>query len=194
MGKVWCYSTGYQAPVRNANVNDTSFYRRIVFLFLIGKTHYIRYLIEKINEKKLIYLPPDMAKELSKPTFLAFLLQCPNSILIIEDAENIIRDRSSAIFNPTQAVANLLNLSDGLLNDALAIQIVATFNCDLTTVDSALLRPGRLIANHAFDKLDVSTAKRLSEKLGYGVEHITEPMTLADIYNANPQSEIDIVQ
>ena len=62
-------------------------------------------------------------------------------------------------------------------------QIIATFNCDLTKIDPALLRKGRLIANYEFNKLDLDSAKILSDKLGFGTEAITEPMTLAEIYN-----------
>ncbi|CAF1491884.1 unnamed protein product [Adineta steineri] len=149
-----------------------------------GKTHYIRYLIHEIQGKTLIYVPPDMAKEISSPDFLPFLMQYPDSILIIEDAENIIKDRNESSF-PSQAVANLLNLSDGLLGDAMHQQIVATFNCDLTTIDPALLRKGRLIANYEFNKLDLESSKILSEKLGFGTNNITKPMTLAEIYNQN---------
>ena len=50
-----------------------------------------------------------MAKEISSPEFLPFLMQYQNSILIIEDAENIIKDRNETLV-PSQAVANLLNL------------------------------------------------------------------------------------
>ena len=150
---------------------------------ILGKTHYIRYLIKVIKEKNLIYLPPDMANDFSKPALLTFLLKHPNSILIIEDAENIVRDRTDLKFNPTQAVANLLNLSDGLLNDALSMQIIATFNCELSSIDQALLRPGRLIAIHAFDRLPIDNAKRLSKSLDLGEDHVTTPMTLAEIYN-----------
>ncbi|UJR07363.1 hypothetical protein I4U23_011649 [Adineta vaga] len=151
-----------------------------------GKTHYIRYLIHEIQEKTLIYVPPDMAKEISSPDFLPFLMQYPDSILIIEDAENIIKDRNESSF-PSQAVANLLNLSDGLLGDAMHQQIIATFNCDLTTIDPALLRKGRLIANYEFNKLDLESSKILSEKLGFGTKNIIEPMTLAEVYNQNEQ-------
>jgi len=73
--------------------------------------------------------------------------------------------------------------SDGLLGDAMHQQIIATFNCDLTTIDPALLRKGRLIANYEFNKLDLESSKILSDKLGFGKENITEPMTLAEIYN-----------
>ncbi|CAF2828606.1 unnamed protein product [Rotaria sp. Silwood2] len=158
-----------------------------------GKTHYIRYLIEEIQEKKLIYIPPDMAKDISKPEFLPFLLQHPNSILIIEDAENIIRDRNEITLNASQAVANLLNLSDGLLGDAMHMQIIATFNCDLTIIDRALLRKGRLIADYEFGKLNVDNAKLLSNKLGFAIEHISEPMTLAGIYNQNEENNVEII-
>jgi SpoVK/Ycf46/Vps4 family AAA+-type ATPase len=134
-----------------------------------------------------------MAKDISKPEFLTFLLTHPNSILIIEDAENIIRDRNDQTFNTTQAVANLLNLSDGLLGDAIHMQIIATFNCDLTVIDKALLRKGRLIANYNFGKLDVNNAKILSEKLGLATENISIPMTLAEIYNQNKENEIETI-
>ena len=36
-------------------------------------------------------------------------MEYPDSILIIEDAENIIKDRNETLV-PSQAVANLLNL------------------------------------------------------------------------------------
>jgi hypothetical protein len=165
--------------------------RHTRFIVCLGKTNYIRYLIEEIEDKKLIYVPPDMAKDISKPEFLTFLLKHPGSILIIEDAENIIRDRNEIILNPSQAVANLLNLSDGLLGDAVHMQIIATFNCDLTAIDKALLRKGRLIASYEFGKLNVNNAKILSEKLGFGMEHITTAMTLAEIYNQNKENEIE---
>lgn len=181
----------------------------LFFLVYLGKTHYIRYLIHEIEDKTLIYVPPDMAKEISSPEFLPFLMQYQESILIIEDAENIIKDRNESLI-PSQAVANLLNLcvlenscqsliinrcffsqfrSDGLLGDAMHQQIIATFNCDLTTIDPALLRKGRLIANYEFNKLDIESSKILSDKLGYGTEQIIEPMTLAEIYNQNEKSD-----
>ena len=49
-------------------------------------------------------------------------------------------------------------------------------------IDTALLRKGRLIAEHKFDKLPVDDANKLIKHLG--MEHIaTEPMTLTEIYN-----------
>jgi SpoVK/Ycf46/Vps4 family AAA+-type ATPase len=116
-----------------------------------------------------------------------------NSILIIEDAENIIRDRNEITLDASQAVANLLNLSDGLLGDAMHMQIIATFNCNLGIIDKALLRKGRLIANYQFEKVDVNNAKILSEKLGFGKEHISTSMTLAEVYNQQKEDDIEMI-
>ncbi|CAF4798466.1 unnamed protein product, partial [Rotaria socialis] len=38
-------------------------------------------------------------------------------------------------------------------------------------------------ANYEFNKLDLESSKILSDKLGFGTESVTEPMTLAEIYN-----------
>jgi SpoVK/Ycf46/Vps4 family AAA+-type ATPase len=145
-----------------------------------GKTHYIRYLIQEFTDKQLIYVPPDMTSSISTPEFFPFMLQNKDSILIIEDAENIIKSREDKT-STTQSVANLLNLSDGLLGDSLHQPIIATFNCEINSIDSALLRKGRLICQHEFSKLSVENAQKLSNQLGFSTK-IVEPMTLADIY------------
>ncbi|CAF3328631.1 unnamed protein product [Rotaria socialis] len=147
-----------------------------------GKTYYIRYLINEVKEKSLIYVPPDLVTEMTKPGFLPFLMQYPNSILIIEDAENIILNRKDSI-NPNQAVSNLLNLSDGLLGDAMHQQIITTFNCEIKGIDPALLREGRLLVEHKFDKLSAENARRLSTELGIdGADQIQSSMSLSEIY------------
>ena len=66
-------------------------------------------MIQEVKDKTLIYIPPDMANEIASPRFLPFLMEQENAVLIIEDAENIIKDRNESSA-PTQAVANLLNL------------------------------------------------------------------------------------
>lgn len=148
-----------------------------------GKTTYLRYLTNKIKDKRLIYLPPDMAYRLSDPDFITFLMNYPNSVLFIEDAENCLRTRDAG---GNQAVSNLLNSSDGLLGDALKLQIVCTFNCDIKEIDSALLRPGRLIAEYRLEKLSLDKTLSLIKKT-YGedtnINLPTEPMTLAEIFN-----------
>lgn len=143
-----------------------------------GKTSYIRYLITSVK-KKVIFLPPNMASAITNPNLLTLLIENPNSIFIIEDAENIVFDREQ---NGASPVSALLNISDGLLSDCLNIQIVCSFNTDISKVDPALMRKGRLIAKYEFKELEVSKAQELSNKLGFKTK-IDRSMTLTDIYN-----------
>ena len=146
-----------------------------------GKTTFLRKLITSDLGKQVIYMPPDLADRISSPEFVTFLMENPNSILIIEDAENILRAREAG---GSQAVSNLLNVSDGILGDALHLQIVCTFNCGIEELDKALLRPGRLIAEYRFDKLKRERATKLIKKV-YGDEapRADEDMSLAEIFN-----------
>lgn len=144
-----------------------------------GKTNYIRYVVSNIIKKTILYIPPDMATELASPLFIPFLVTVPNSILIIEDAENVLVKRSG---QHNQAIANILNLSDGLLSDYLNIQIIATFNTDLSNIDDALLRKGRLIAKYNFKELTADKVEKLAKKLK--INNIGDKAnTLAEIYN-----------
>ena len=143
-----------------------------------GKTSYIRYLITQIG-KPVIFLPPGMAASINDPGMMSLLINYPNSVFVIEDAENIIIDRNH---NGSSSVSALLNLADGLLSDCLNIQIICSFNTDLSRVDSALTRKGRLIARYEFSELDVSKAQALSDRLGFS-SVIVSPMTLAALYN-----------
>jgi hypothetical protein len=147
-----------------------------------GKTTYLRYLVGKIR-KRVLFLSPSVAGNLMNPDFIELLIDHPNSVVIIEDAENIIMDRRHT---GNSAVSNLLNISDGLLADFLNVQLVCTFNNSLTMVDQALMRKGRMIAKYEFGKLGISKARRLSAYFGHDTV-INEPMTIADI--ANPHEK-----
>ena len=148
-----------------------------------GKTNYIKYLSGKIN-KKIIFMPPNLAASITSPRLMELMFENPNSVLIIEDAERIIRNRDQDKNSPISA---LLNLSDGLLSDCLNIQIICTFNTDLSNVDQALMRKGRLISKYEFKALEVKKANTLSKKLGYNA-HFTEPQVLSNIYNQNEKN------
>lgn len=143
-----------------------------------GKTTYLRHLIGSLK-KKVMFVSPSVASNLMNPEFMDLLIDNPNSVLVIEDAENIIMDRR---FSSQSSVSNLLNISDGLLSDCLNVQIICTLNSELSFVDSALMRKGRLIAKYEFGKLDIAKANKLSSHLGL-TNTITKPMTLAEITN-----------
>ena len=146
-----------------------------------GKTHYLKYLASKIKDKKVMFVPPYLVDFITSPEMTPFLIENSDSILFIEDAERVITDRDT---NAANGVSNILNLTDGILGDILNIQIVATFNMDRKKIDTALLRKGRLIAEHKFEKLPVDETNKLLDHLGKNHKS-TEPMSLADIYNVD---------
>ena len=144
-----------------------------------GKTHYLKYLASKIKNKRVLFIPPFLADFITSPEMTPFLIQNAGSVLFIEDAERVITDRNNGGGN---GVSNILNITDGILSDILNIQIVATFNMDKAKIDSALLRKGRLIAEHKFDALPIEDAQALIDHLGYEYK-AEKPMTLTEIYN-----------
>lgn len=151
-----------------------------------GKTSYIRYLM-CLLKKNIIFLPPNMASSITNPNLISILIDNPNSIFVIEDAENIVIAREQNVNSP---VSTLLNISDGLLADCLNIQIICSFNTDISKIDSALTRKGRLIAKYEFKELETKKAQQLSDKLGFQTI-ITQPLSLTAIYN---QGEKDFIE
>lgn len=149
-----------------------------------GKTSYIKYLTRLINDKEILFIPPAMAESLSEPSIIPFLMEHKNSILIVEDAERVIADRESN--GSSVGVSNILNLTDGILGDCLNIQIIATFNMKREKIDQALLRKGRLIVEHKFEKLSTEEANQLLKHLGKE-KRVDKGMSLADIYNIDEE-------
>lgn len=144
-----------------------------------GKTNYLRHLIRNVN-KKIIFLPPELSLELANPGFVTFFMDHPDSILIIEDSETVLKTREAG---GNQAVANLLNMSDGILGDALSLQIICTLNAEMEHIDKALLREGRLVEMHEFNELSEEKTEKLFKKL-YGDDAVppVKEMTLSQIF------------
>lgn len=149
-----------------------------------GKTTYIKHLISRFRDKIFIFIQNDFIRELLKPSFIAFLLQNKDTILIIEDAEKVVVARDSS--SDESVVSTLLQLTDGLFSDFLNIKIVCTFNTNLDRIDKALLRKGRMIAKYNFMPLSSDKTTALAKKLGY--EGVTGSLTLADIFGYNTQA------
>ncbi len=151
-----------------------------------GKTSYIKQLISKGGIRKVVYIPPHLAASIASSAFISFVREkLRSAVLIIEDAEQILHDREAG--GDSSAVQNLLNISDGILGDALNILTIATFNMDKQFIDKALLRKGRLVLEHKFGPLDMNKAEALVKKL-YGEEAVIElakdeECTLANIFN-----------
>lgn len=168
---------------------------RGIFLFYgepgTGKTNYIKCLPGFAEDKKFIFIPPAFGNTLSEPGFLKFISEHKNSVLIIEDAESILRSREIGV---NHAVSNILNLTDGILSELLNIQVICTLNCNINEVDNAVRRPGRLLLEHKFDKLSPEFATKRLQEIHPEAKSIflSQETTLSDIYNYNVINQIDL--
>lgn len=149
-----------------------------------GKTSYIKQLISKGGKRKLVYIPPHLASSIASPQFISFVRdKLKSAVLVIEDAEDILKDREGS--GDSAAVSNLLNISDGILGEALNILIIATFNVKKEFIDKALMRKGRMIAEYYFGTLEENKAKALVKSL-YGEDAKLglprDQWTLAEIF------------
>lgn len=148
-----------------------------------GKTTYIRYLASRLT-KRMVYFPPYMASHISSPELINFLMDQEESILVLEDADNVISRRTGS---DSSAISNLLNLSDGLLGQCLHIPVICTFNMMHTELDAALLRKGRLLGMYEFKPLQPAVAARLAQKLK--IENtFNGAVSLAELYNLGEEA------
>ena len=154
-----------------------------------GKTTYIRYLIKQLkdidNSNQILYFPHSMFGCITDPNFISFISNWSNQYsgkkyILIEDAEPLLVSRDT---NRNIGITNLLNITDGLLNDIFNIQVIATFNTNISNLDKALLRPERLIARKEFNNLLFDDAKKLAEYLKIDVSKIKNNMSIAEIYS-----------
>jgi len=103
-------------------------------------------------------------------------------ILILEDAESVLQRRAE---DNREKVASLLNLTDGMMGDALGLHVVCTLNCELSELDPALLRPGRLIGQREMGPLPMDEARSLAVRLGRPLP--LGPATIAEILHGKQE-------
>lgn len=146
-----------------------------------GKTSYIRSLITEVPKRYLI-VTNAVAERIAQPEFVTFMLEHKDSVFILEDCEQILMKRTGAVGMFNSAIANILNMADGLMSDIFNVKFICTFNADIDQIDDALLRKGRCFANYEFKKLCEDKTKVLLNEQGIVLDKY-EPMTLAEIYN-----------
>lgn len=156
-----------------------------------GKTTYIKYLAKQVK-RDFIYIPTSMIEYFtSDPNCLHTLIQKPNSVIILEDAEKAILKRLGDSMD-SSSVSALLNLSDGILSDILKTSVIVTYNCPKQDVDDALKRKGRLQMDYEFTALSIEDSKKLAKSLKYSketIQNIDKPLTLSEIYNLDKKIE-----
>lgn len=137
-----------------------------------GKTSLIKKLIYDCSDTNFYIMDFSMLQNIVSGQFLSFLLGLKNAVIIMEDCEYILKRRDT---HENPLINSLLNITDGLVVDALNIRFLCTFNASLTEIDEALLRPGRLKVKYEFKALDKDKTKAICGD--------SKAETLAEIYN-----------
>jgi len=162
--------------------------KRLVLLYGeagTGKTNWLKEYMKSVK-RQVIFIPPALATCISNPDFVKFMYRHRGSLLIIEDAEQILESRNNT---RDTTVSDILNLTDGMMADFLDLRIIATHNKDKSWIDSALRRPGRCYAEQEFARLNSDKTTKLCKSLK--IKPSREEMTLAEIYNEHETTEGD---
>ena len=150
-----------------------------------GKTTLIRSLARWLSDTHVFYfMPAARFTSVDSGEIVTFWAnENRNSklrkVLILEDAENVLLRRGD---DNREKVATLLNLTDGMLGDALGLHVVCTLNSELADLDPALLRPGRLVAHRDFELLTADQARELAEMLKVPAPR-GDRVSLAELFN-----------
>ncbi len=161
-----------------------------------GKTSFIRHLMDKMKRThRFYYLPVTHQELLTSPNMVRFwanesqAYEDKKKVVILEDAE-LLLERGQ--YGRNGAVANLLNIADGLLGEFLKVQLLCTINCDVSQLDEAIIRPGRLLDYREFPRLSRDHARRIAEKHNRALPDLPD-YALSDIFgqklDTNPRPE-----
>ena len=141
-----------------------------------GKTTLIKNLIYELKGINFIIMESNMLSNSGSSEFIEYLTESKESVVIFEDCEKLLTSREISN-NPY--INTMLNLTDGLIGEALGIKFICTFNTSLKNIDSALLREGRLKLSYEFKPLVKEKSKILCDEQNVPCKG---NMTLAEIF------------
>lgn len=152
-----------------------------------GKTYLTRAILDQVPSSVFILVPPEIVPQLGGPQFIKTLIDVKikygakgSTILIIEDADNVITPREA---DNMSAISSLLNLTDGILGASIDMRVIATTNSLGDEIDKALKRPGRLCRQIHVGELSPETGDAVYRRLTKTTAtFITKSHTLAEVY------------
>jgi hypothetical protein len=133
-----------------------------------GKTFFIRGLAQETKGVLFALIMPHQISALTNPNTIPALLNLRNQypdkgiVFIIEDGDTLIVPRDSGNMNE---IAQLLNLSDGLLGSLLDLKFIVSTNADHLEIDDAIKRPGRMMRHVGFDALSFEQSAQIYTRL-----------------------------
>jgi hypothetical protein len=102
------------------------------------------------------------------------------SLIILEDAGEFIAMDSRHQYG--QALAKLLNLSDGLLGQGQKLLFLITTNEEVQNLHPAIVRHGRCLTNLEFPEFSELEAREWLESNGVTMSPSSKRLTLSDLF------------
>ena len=162
-----------------------------------GKTSFLRHLIHKLADSHRFYfIPVTEHRLLSSPALTDFWAgqfrgaQRSSCVVLLEDAEALLEHRHA---ENRGSLANLLNISDGLLGEFMPVHLVCTVNCPPGKLDPAIIRPGRMRISREFRRLSPAQAQRLAAAKGVSLPGQVD-YSLAEIYNPGEEELVELTE
>jgi hypothetical protein len=111
-----------------------------------GKTYMVRSILGAVQDAIFVVVPPEMVQSLGSPSLIPMLLEIKKGsdapiAMIVEDADSVIVPRAA---DNMSSISAILNWSDGIMGSLLDMRIICTTNAKVTSIEPALMRPGRL--------------------------------------------------
>lgn len=161
-----------------------------------GKSTYLKNLIFKHKDIDFVIIPQYLL--LAQEIFRNFLFNMSSRgiskecVFIVEDCEQLLVQRENNTIQFSSIISDILNYTDGIYGDLTRTKFIFTFNADISNIDKAILRPGRLFLKYEFNPLIGENLEKLAEKLGYVLspEEKKNGVPLAEIYSKTKTKDL----
>lgn len=148
-----------------------------------GKTTFIRGLLQQTKTNALVSYDANI---LEKDYIFARFVEGSNSVMVLEDADNFLGNRTDG----NSVMHKFLNIGDGLITTKGKKMIFSTNLPSIKDIDPALIRPGRCFDIVEFRPLKPEEQNNLAKRLDLeDYKASTEDRTLAEIFHTQIQSK-----
>lgn len=155
-----------------------------------GKSNFILQMLQARGWDDKINMA-DREDVLLNPGLSDYIRNCPEgSIMVTEDSDKLVMKRT----NGNENMSAVLNATAGIVTNDRKL-IISTNLESLSSVDSALLRPGRCFDVLRFEKITKEQAYAVRDMMQYSdVEIVEEYLTLAEALNYHEVHRDRVVQ